>query len=146
VTDLPAPSDPGAPRPDPSPAAPVGPTSEERTWALFAHLTSLLAYLACGLGFLGPLVVWLLRKDRSEFVDFHGKESMNFQVTMFLLLVVVTGLAVLLGVVTCGLSLWLVAPAAAAVTLLDYVLAVVAGVRAYNGKRWRYPISFRFIR
>src|SRR5438067_1415460 len=54
-------------------------TSEEKTWGMLCHLSTLLAYAAGGLTFIGPLVCWLIKKDTSKFVDYHGKESLNFQ-------------------------------------------------------------------
>ena len=53
-------------------------TGEEKTWGMLCHLSTLLSYLALALTFIGPLVCWLVKKDSSKFVDYHGKESLNF--------------------------------------------------------------------
>ena len=60
------------------------PASDERTWAMFCHLSGFLGYFVVVpfASIIGPLVVWLLKKDASAFVDAHGKEAINFQITM----------------------------------------------------------------
>src|SRR5262245_22560242 len=64
--------------------APVSPGAEERNWAVFCHLAALLGTMAWGFGsILGPLIVWLIKKDSMPFVDDQGKESLNFQITVF---------------------------------------------------------------
>src|SRR5438309_4743365 len=60
------------------------PTPEERSWGLIAHLSALIASLLGGLTFLGPLVVWLIKKDLSPFVADQAKEALNFQIAVFI--------------------------------------------------------------
>ncbi|GAB3799408.1 DUF4870 domain-containing protein [Spirosoma humi] len=84
---------------------------------------------------IAPLVIWQIQKERSAFVDYHGKEAVNFQITMaiaaavsFLLMILVIGVFLLfiVGVV------WL-------------VFTIIASVKANNGEYYRYPLTFRFI-
>jgi uncharacterized protein len=124
------------------PTPPYSPTpaplndSESRTWAMVAHLSSLSA-LVTGIGFiLGPLIVWQIQKERSAFVDFHGKEAVNFNITILIAVAVCYFLfLVLIGF----FLLWIVG----AVWL---VFTVVAGIKANNGEYYRYPLSIRFIK
>lgn len=120
-------------------APPIGgPTSEERNWAMIAHLAGLASYLGVipFASIIGPLIVWLLKKDSSAFVDEHGKESLNFQITMS----IAFAISVALCLVVIGffilpfLAIWII------------VLVVIAAIKAVNGEHFRYPLSIRFVR
>lgn len=111
---------------------------EERTFAMLAHISSLAGWLS-GIGFwVGPLAVWLLKKDQSPFVDAHGKESLNFQLTMF----IVQLLLVIPAFLTCGLTLVL----NGVLAVVASVFAVLAGIAANNGQPYRYPMTWRMIK
>src|SRR5438270_6139785 len=66
------------------------PTPEERSWGLLAHLSALIASLLGGLTFLGPLVVWLIKKDQSPFVADQAKEALNFQIAVLIVSAICT--------------------------------------------------------
>lgn len=83
----------------------------------------------------GPLVVWLIRRDQSPEVDAHGKESLNFQISMTIYLVV----SFLLSFLLIGIPL-LIAGA-----IFWLVVVIIASVRANAGELYRYPLSIRFI-
>ncbi len=120
-------------------------TPEERNWGMACHLSSYLGFLAGGLSFLGPLVCWLIKKDSSRFVDYHGKESLNFQLNIFLYLLISTLISIGFAFVTCGVGVVLfVLPAAVAVYGL--IMPVIAGIRASSGELYRYPLTFRLIK
>jgi len=111
------------------------PDKDERMWATFVHL-GIAAGLVIPLGnVIAPLVIWLVFKDRSAYVDYHGKEALNFQLTM--LLAFAAGLLLIFLLI--GIPILIL------VGLLDLVLSVVAAIRANEGERYRYPISIRFI-
>ena len=104
-------------------------TSDEKTMALLAHLLGIV------LGFIGPLIIWLLKKDESKFVDYHGKEALNFQLTMLIGYIIGYVLTfVLIGICILGI-VWIVA----------IIFSVIAAVAANNGEYYRYPISIKFI-
>lgn len=112
------------------------PSSEERNWAVACHLSAL-AGLVFPLGFvLGPLIVWLLGRERSAFVDEQGKEALNFQLTMLIAYLV----ACILIVVFIGIPLLVI------LGVLDLVLVIVAAVQVGSGVDWRYPLALRLIR
>ena len=119
---------------DPS-AVPAVVPSEDRNWAMGAHLSAFLAaYIA--LGFLGPLVVLLVRGDRSSFVRRHAVEALNFNITVLIYVVI----CVILAIVLIGLVLLI------ALGVL-YVITVIAGaVRANAGEDFRYPLTIRFVK
>lgn len=122
---------------------PMQPSKDERMWAMFAHLSGPLgAFLSVNsLSFLGPLIIWLVKKDESDFVDNQGREALNFQLTM---LTANLGLGAVLGV-SCFTLLPLVGPLFIVVFILQIVLGIIAAVKANDGQLYRYPINIRFI-
>jgi uncharacterized protein len=102
---------------------------EEKLWAVAAHLGPLL------LGFLAPLVVWLVFKDRSQYLDRTGKEALNMQIS-YMLYGLIAGISIILLV---GLLLL------PAVGLAWLVLMIVATVKVANHEEFRYPAITRFV-
>jgi hypothetical protein len=121
------------------------PSSEERNWALIAHLGSAVAALVSGgfLGFLVPLVVYLVEQERSAFVRAQAKESLNFRITMLLVYLVLGILMVPAAITIIGLCF--VLPLWGAVLLADVVLGVLAAVKVHAGRPYRYPFALRLI-
>jgi uncharacterized protein len=120
------------------PVPPMGgaPTAEERQWALVAHLAGLVASALGGFAFLGPLVVWLVKKDQSVFVADQAKEALNFQIAVTIALLVSFGIAI----VTCvGVILLPI------VGIGSLVFSILAAVEANKGVYYRYPFSIRLI-
>jgi len=120
--------------PTPPPAIRV-PGSSERTYACVIHLSTFVAPI------LGPLVLWLIQKDESSYVDHHGREALNFQITQ----AAIGLMLVVFGVCTLGVGLVLAVPIVFALGILDLVATIVAAVRANDGVRWRYPLTFRLL-
>jgi len=118
-------------------------TREERTWALVAHLGGPAGILlSAGLfGFAVPLVVYLAKRDDSEFVGNQAKEALNFQITLFLLHMAIW----LFVLATLGIGLLVVWPFAIALWLVELVLGVVAALQSYGGTRFQYPLTLRMI-
>ena len=119
-------------------------TQEDRTWALVAHIGTLLAaYVA--LGFLAPLIVMLVKGDSSPFARRHAVESLNFQICLLIYSVVGAVLAFLIAVLTLGVGLAVVVPLALIVVVAVLVLIIVATVKASNGELYEYPFTIRFV-
>ncbi len=127
--------------PDPSGAASVTTDSDARTWAALCHASGILA-LTTTLGFLGPLVVWLIMRSDHRFIDEAGKEAVNFQLSMLLITIALAVLAFL----TCGLGLLVTVPLGLVMLGLHIVLPILAAVRASDGRHYRYPLTLRFLR
>jgi uncharacterized protein len=106
-----------------------GVSSDDTTWALLAHLSFFV------LGLIGPLVIYLVKKDSSPFVRQHAAEALNFHITVTLACFV----SVLLIIVLVGVLLLL------AVLLGGAVLAVLAAVAANRGESYRYPLTLRLV-
>ena len=110
------------------------PTSEERNWALAAHAgTFVAAWFA--MGFLAPLVVMLVKGNSSPFVRRHAVESLNFQISLLVYLVI----SVILAFVLVGFLLL------AAVGLFALVVIILATIKAANGEDYRYPLCLRLV-
>ena len=96
----------------------------------------MLCHLAGLIGFLGPLIVWLIKKDQYPLVNDQGKESLNFQITVLIAMVISWVLMfVLIGFFLFPL-IW----------LADLVLIIVATVKANSGVVYRYPFALRLIK
>ncbi|MFC0625020.1 DUF4870 domain-containing protein [Kribbella deserti] len=115
--------------------------SEERNWALAAHIGSLVAAWFA-MGFLCPLVIWLIHRDRSEFIRRHSLESLNFQIS----LLIYSAVAVILSVVTFGLGMFVVIPVGVVVAIAALVFIILATLAAADGRDYRYPLTIRLVR
>jgi len=113
-----------------------GMSSDERMWGMLCHLSAMTGYFS-GIGFvLGPLIVWLLKKDQYSFVDEQGKEALNFQITIFIVGVACLILVLLLiGV----LLLWILG-------IFNFVMILIAVINTNNGEHYKYPFSLRLIK
>lgn len=98
--------------------------------AMLCHL------LAIFTGFIGPLIIWLVKKDDDPFIDGQGKEALNFQITV-LIAMIVSGL---LSFVCIGFVLM------PAVWIADLVFCIIASIKASSGQAYRYPLSIRFVK
>lgn len=145
-----APSTPPPPYSTPSAPPPhaSGYSAEERQWAMFAHLSALLGGLitagwAASLGcFLGPLVIWMVKKETMPFVDDQGKEALNFNITVGIVFLALTALSV----VTLGIGLIIAIPAFIVIGLAWLVLTIIAAIKANEGVAYRYPFTLRLIK
>jgi uncharacterized Tic20 family protein len=113
------------------------PTTSERNWAVFCHLGGFAVYLlpfAFG-HVLVPLVIWLVKRNESPFVDENGREALNFQISV----TIYTIGAAILAFVLVGFALL------AVLAVYQFVFMVIASVRASQGEVYRYPLTLRLI-
>lgn len=112
------------------------PETWERNWAVCCHLGGFAGLVLPGLGHVVvPLVLWLVRRDRSAFVEHHGREALNFQLSITLYAIVATALMWVL----IGFLLIL------AVLGVQFVFMVLASIAASQGERYRYPLTLRLV-
>lgn len=126
----------------------VGVSDDERQWAMIAHLSALIGYIltsgwagSAG-GFLGPLIVWLIKKDTMPFVDVQAKEALNFSITIciaFAVLWTFTIMTLLIG----GIIAF---PLMLGVGLYALIFTIIASMKAYEGVAYRYPLTLRLIK
>ncbi len=113
---------------------------EQRTWAMIAHLSAFAMYLT-GIGhILGPLIVWLMKRDGNPFVDDQAKEALNFQITCSILFGI--------GIVLCFTIIFAIIgiPMLWALGIYHVVCMLIAAVKSYDGVAFRYPMTIRFIK
>ena len=125
---------PGPPAPPPGSGPVAVPSQEERNWALAAHVgTFVAAWFA--MGFLAPLIIMLVKGNDSAFVRRHAVESLNFQVSLLIYLVI----SFVLAFVLIGFLLM------AVVGVFALVVIILATVKAANGEDYRYPLCIRMV-
>jgi uncharacterized Tic20 family protein len=125
----------------PPPPPSGSPGAEERQWAMFAHLSAIVAAVV-GLSFLGPLVIWLIKKDTMPFVDDQGKEALNFNIMLLIVFAILWALTF----VTFGIGILLTGPLMFIIGVAALVLVIMAGIKANEGVAYRYPFSLRLIK
>ena len=111
-------------------------SKDERMWGMFCHLIAFSGYLIPFGSVLGPLIIWLIKKDEMPFVDDQGKESLNFQLTMLIAVIVsVILIFVVIGFLLLGILI-----------IYQIVVVIMAAIKANDGVRYRYPYTIRFIK
>ena len=123
-------------------AAPVA-DSDSRNWAMGAHLTALAGVFVAGLAsFVGPLVIWLMRRETDPFAAEHALEALNFNL-MVLVAVIIGGI---LGIGTLGIGFLVIGPLILILGVLWFVWTLQATMAASRGEPYRYPLSVRLVR
>ena len=136
---------PPPPPPPPGEYGELSTTSEDRTWAMAAHLGALVtAWFALGL--LAPLAVLLVQGNKSEFVRRHATESLNFQISLLIYSLIGTVVAFVLTLLTLGIGLFVIVPVVIVLVVLVLIVMIMAGIAANRGDDFRYPLNIRLIR
>ena len=111
-------------------------TTDEKNWGMYCHLAAF-AGLIIPLGnVLGPLIIWLIKKDEYDFVDQEGKESVNFQITVS----IASLIAGILSVVLIGVPLLI------AIAILSVIFTIKACMQSNEGRHYQYPFNLRIIK
>lgn len=121
----------------PPPNEPVagGPSAEERQWAMFAHLSALAGLIIPFGSIIGPLVIWLIKKDTMPFVNDQGKEALNFNITVAIAAVVCWILFfILIGFVLLPI-----------LVIVWLVFVIIGTLKANEGTAYRYPFTLRLV-
>jgi|AP95_1055475.scaffolds.fasta_scaffold40419_2 uncharacterized Tic20 family protein len=110
--------------------------ADARTYAMLCHLATFSGFVIPLGNILGPLGVWLYKRSESPFIDRHGKEAINFQITLTLYLIA----SAVLIIVLIGIPLLVVGG------LAGMIFTAIAALRASHGSEYRYPLTFRFVK
>ncbi|PSL48588.1 hypothetical protein B0H94_104189 [Salsuginibacillus halophilus] len=106
------------------------PAENDRTMAMLIHLLGIFTW------FIGPLIIWLIKRDDSSFVDFHGKEAMNLHISIAIYNII----AGILTVILIGFFfMWIIG-------LYAFIILIIACIRAYSGEHFRIPLVIPFFR
>ena len=119
--------------------------SQARDIVVWTHLSALVGLLGVPSP-LGPLVLWLAKRESHPFIDAQGKEALNFNLSALLYIVVLFVFGFIFTVLTLGFGLFLLVPALIAAMAAWVVLVIVAAVKASKGELFRYPLTIRFVR
>ncbi len=121
-----------APQPTGGGAAPL--SADSKNWGMIAHLSSLVMLIGIP-SLVGPLVVWLVRKDQDAWVGEHAREALNFNISV-LIYSIVAGISIffLVGIILLP-----------AVLIAWLVLTIIAGIKASNGETYQYPFTIRLV-
>ncbi len=112
------------------------PTHDERNLSLIAHLSGCAGIFVGGfVGFIGPLIIYLMKKDSSPYVESQAKEALNFQITLILISVA----CLVLTAVSCGSLFFLIFVP----MVLQVVFGVTAALAVRDGSHYRYPFNLR---
>lgn len=111
-------------------------SSSEKNYAMLCHLVAFSGFIIPFGSIIGPLVMWLIKKEESEFINYHGKESLNFQISIAIYAIISGILAlVLIGI------LFLIA-----LGIIWIVFVIIASVKTSEGEEYRYPLTIRFVK
>ena len=112
-----------------STAVPSGASQEDKTLAMLTHLSGII------LGFIVPLIIWLINKDKADkgFLNDQAKEALNFQITLLIVYVVGMVLTVILIGALINLVAWVIC----------IILSIMAALKANEGVAYRYPFALR---
>ena len=114
----------------PEPSSGGTPSKDARTMAMLAHLLGILTW------FVGPLIIWLIKKDEDAFIDDQGKEALNFQITVGIIYVICTATSCFVIPIFIMMGVGIAA----------LVLAILAAVKTNDGVAYRYPFALRLIK
>lgn len=112
-------------------------SKDEQNWAMICHLSALAGFVVPFGNLLGPLIIWLIKRAEMPLVDQHGKEALNFQITVSIAVII----SMILMFVLIGFLLL------AIVGIGALVLTIMAAVKVSNGQLdYRYPWSLRLLK
>ncbi|CAM3946989.1 MULTISPECIES: DUF4870 domain-containing protein [Pseudoalteromonas] len=115
---------------------PVVASKDERMWAMLCHLSALAGFVVPLGAILGPLVVWLIKKEEMPLVAEHGRKSLNFQITMLIAYI----LCFILMFAVIGVILLPI------VAIFSFIMVVIGAIKTNDGKPFSYPFSLNLIK
>lgn len=114
----------------------TGAGRDEKMWAMLCHLSTFAGYVIPFGNIIAPLLIWIMKKEEFPLADDQGKEALNFQISFMIYLAI----ALLLVILLIGIALVVV------LVLFEIIVTIIAAVNAYDGARYRYPMTIRFIK
>ncbi|MFW6357885.1 MAG: DUF4870 domain-containing protein [Chroococcales cyanobacterium] len=117
----------------------ISPTESEKQWAMFSHLGFFAGFLFPFGNIIVPLAIWLIKREESAFIDEHGKEIVNNQISFTIYAIACIILMFTLIFLVIGLPLILI------LVIVNIIFVIQAALKAQQGLQYRYPLTFRFI-
>jgi uncharacterized Tic20 family protein len=115
--------------------------THERRWAMTCHLIALTGFLIPFGNLLGPLAIWLWKRKESDFIDFHGKTAVNYQLTLLIFLVGITIVAAITGFV-----MKFIAPVFGILAIYTIIMIIISAIKSYRGDYVEITLSAEFIK
>jgi len=112
------------------------------SYAMLTHLSPLAGYVIPFGNIIAPLVMWLIKRDDSPFIESVGREALNFQITVMIAIAA----CIVAGIVTFGIGFIITGPLMILIGLADLVLIVVAALEANKGREFRFPACLRLVK
>jgi uncharacterized Tic20 family protein len=130
--------------PAPQPPSPMS-DADRKNWAMAAHLSSLVGFVGIP-SLVGPLVVWLAKKDNDAYVAAHSLHALNFNISVLIYTIVGSMALGLFGLITLGIGLLLAIPVVIIAFVVWVVLVIQGGLAASRGEQFRYPMTIDFVK
>jgi uncharacterized Tic20 family protein len=130
--------------PAPQPPNPMS-DADRKNWAMAAHLSALVGFVGIP-SLVGPLVVWLAKKDNDAYVAAHSLHALNFNISVLIYTIVGSMALGLFGLITLGIGLLLAIPVVIIAFVVWVVLVIQGGLAASRGEQFRYPMTIDFVK
>lgn len=130
--------------PAPQPPSPMS-DADRKNWAMAAHLSALVGFVGIP-SLVGPLVVWLAKKDNDAYVAAHSVHALNFNISVLIYTIVGSIALGIFGLVTLGIGLILAIPVVIIALVVWVVLVIQGGLAASRGEQFRYPMTIDFVK
>lgn len=108
--------------------------NDENMWAMFCHLSTFSCFVIPFGNIIGPLIIWILKKEQYPLVDDQGKEALNFQISLTIYFIA----SIILIFMIIGIPLLIL------LIFFDLIITIIAAVKANEGSKFRYPFTIRF--
>jgi uncharacterized protein len=123
----------------PSTASTIASSSDDRTMGMLCYLLGIFT------SFIGPLIIWLMKKDQSRFVDYHGREVLNFIINLIIAWLMVVAVVMALSFVTFGIGAILILPLYLSMIVYSLVVSIMGAMKANRGELYHIPMTIRII-
>lgn len=119
--------------------------ADRKNWAMAAHLSALIGFVGIP-SLLGPLVVWLAKKDSDPYVAAHSVHALNFNISVLIYTIVGSVALGIVGLATLGIGFLLAIPGVIIALIVWLVLVIQGGLAASRGEQFRYPMTIDFVK
>ena len=126
----------------PPPPPPLISDAQVRTWNMWCHLSTLAGLMVPFGSVIGPIVVWQIKKNEFPSVETHGKAALNFQLTVLIVALAIAVVGFILSFFCVGILFFFLLPL---VGLAGLIFPIIAGLKANDGKDYKYPYSFTLV-
>lgn len=121
-------------------------TKNDNNFSSIIHLSTFAGWFFPFGNIIVPLVLWIAKKEESEFIDSHGKAALNFQISLYVYAILLTILIIPITILTLGIGLIAILISILPILILQFVLIILASIKANNGEYYHYPFTIDFIK